>query len=460
MKQEPSIAVVVLAAGEGSRMKSARPKPLHEVGGESLLRHALRAAAALNPARVTVVTGVGAADVAAEAEAALAGVEIAEQTERLGTAHAVLAARGTLANTVGDAVVLYADTPFVSGGALADMRRARAHGADVVALGFRAADPSGYGRMVMRSGMLERIVEARDATPEERAIDLCNSGVMMADSGVMLSLLGEVGCDNAKGEYYLTDIVALASARGLACAVVECPEAETMGVNSRADLAAAEAAFQARARARAMAEGATLIAPETVWFSHDTALGRDVTVEPNVIFGPGVTVEDGAVIRGHSHLEGCVVRAEAVIGPFARLRPGAEIGAGARVGNFVEVKNARLGPGAKANHLAYVGDAMVGARTNIGAGAVTCNYDGVMKHQTVIGEEAFIGTNASLVAPLTVGDGAYVASGSVITRDVAPNAMAISRPKEQHKPGFAARLRSKLRAIRSDGEAKGWRPKE
>lgn len=453
MDTKNTYSAIILAAGEGSRMKSARPKPLHEVGGLSLLGHAMASAGSLGSpsvgdVRLSVVVGAGGASVEAAALAIDPNADIATQAERLGTAHAVLAARDTLAMG-GEAVVLYADTPFIRPETLTAMRGMRAAGADVVVLGFRAAHPGGYGRLIVEAERLTAIVEAKDADEATLAIDLCNSGVVMADAATLLSLLEEVGNDNAKGEYYLTDIVAIANSRGLTAAVVECPEAETLGVNDRADLAAAEAAFQANARARAMAEGATLIDPATVWFSHDTTLGGDVTVEPNVFFAPGVRIADHAVIRANSHLEGCDVGEGAVIGPFARLRPGAKIGAHGRIGNFVEVKNAAFGDGAKANHLAYIGDASIGAGANIGAGAVTCNYDGVMKHRTEIGAGAFVGTNSSLVAPLTIGDGAYVATGSVITRDVAPDALALARARQEDKPGFAARLRARLQAAKA-----------
>ncbi|MEL7465627.1 MAG: bifunctional UDP-N-acetylglucosamine diphosphorylase/glucosamine-1-phosphate N-acetyltransferase GlmU [Pseudomonadota bacterium] len=448
MTDTPHLTAIILAAGEGSRMKSRLPKPLHEVAGLSLLGHAMASVHAIGEARITVVVGSGAEKVRAAAEALAPDVGFATQEERLGTAHAVLAARDAL-GAGGEAVVLYADTPFIRPETLAAMAAERAAGADVVVLGFRAATPGGYGRLVMEGDRLAAIVEAKDADAATLAIDLCNSGVMMADAATLLSLLEAVGNENAKGEYYLTDIVGIANHRGLTARVVECPEAETMGVNDRADLATAEAAFQTRARAAAMAGGATLIDPATVWFSHDTALGRDVTVEPNVFFAPGVTVEDDATIRANSHLEGCRVASGAVIGPFARLRPGADIGADARVGNFVEVKNASFAAGAKANHLTYVGDASVGAGANIGAGVVTCNYDGVMKHRTEIGEGAFIGTNASLVAPVSVGERAYVATGSVVTRDVAPDALAISRARQEEKPGFASRLRARLVAMKA-----------
>lgn len=449
MNTNAPIAAIILAAGEGSRMKSARPKPLHSVAGRTLLAHTIGAAQSMAPARLTVVTGAGGAAVAAAALGAHADAEIAEQTERRGTAHAVLAARGALAAHDGDAVVLYADTPFIRPETLEAMRARRAAGADIVVLGFRAAEPGGYGRLVMEGEALLRIVEAKEASAGERAIDLCNSGVVMADAGRMLSLLGEVGCDNAKGEYYLTDIVGLARAHGLSAAVVECPEQETLGVNSRADLAAAEAVFQAEARRAAMEAGATLTAPDTVFFSHDTRLGRDVIVGPNVVFAPGVTVADGATIHAFCHLEGCAIEAGATIGPFARLRPGAQIGEGAKIGNFVEVKNAVFGAGAKANHLAYIGDAGVGAGANIGAGVITCNYDGVLKHRTEIGAGAFIGTNSSLVAPVSVGDGAYVASGTVLTKDAPADSLAIARAPQTLKLNFVARFRTKLQAIKT-----------
>ncbi|MFV0473599.1 MAG: bifunctional UDP-N-acetylglucosamine diphosphorylase/glucosamine-1-phosphate N-acetyltransferase GlmU [Pikeienuella sp.] len=440
------IAAIILAAGEGTRMKSAIRKPLHKVGGLSLLAHVIRAAETTSPRALTVVTAAEADPVAKAAAAAHPGAGAAVQSERLGTAHAVLAARDALAAHQGDAVVLYADTPFIRAETLREMRARRAAGVDIVILGFRAATPGGYGRLVTEGDDLLAIVEAKDASPEELKIDLCNSGVVMADAGVLLSLLEQVDNRNAKGEYYLTDIVAIGRARGLRAAVVECDEEETLGANSRVDLAAAEAAFQARARRAAMEGGATLIAPETVFFSHDTRLGRDVVVEPHVVFGPGVRVADAVVIHAFCHLEGTVLEQGAEIGPFARLRPGAVIGEGAKIGDFVEVKNAVFGPGAKANHLAYIGDAAVGAGANVGAGVITCNYDGVLKHRTEIGEGAFIGTNSSLVAPVAIGAGAYVASGTVLTQDVPPDALAIARAPQQQKLNFVARFRAKLQA--------------
>jgi bifunctional UDP-N-acetylglucosamine pyrophosphorylase/glucosamine-1-phosphate N-acetyltransferase len=441
--------LIVLAAGRGTRMNSDLPKVLHPLGGVPLFVHAIEAGRALDPDRIVLVTGHGATAVTAAAQAHDETVRIAEQTDQLGTAHAVAAARDAMAGAEGLAVVVYGDTPFLSEDTFAKIRDAHAGGADVVVLGFEAADPGRYGRLVVRDGALERIVEWKDATPEELAITLCNSGVVAADAGLLFDLVAAVGNDNAAGEYYLTDIVAIARSRGLTAAAVTCPEAETLGINTRGELAAAEALFQSRARAAAMDAGVTLIAPDTVHFALDTLIGRDAVVEPFVVFGPGVTVESGARIRSFSHLEGCHVGDGAVVGPYARLRPGAELGDGAHVGNFVEVKAARLGDGVKANHLSYIGDAEVGAGANIGAGTITCNYDGVSKHRTVIGRGAFIGSDTMLVAPVTVGDGAMTASGSVITRDVPPGDMAVARARQDNKPGFATRLFEKLRAAKA-----------
>jgi bifunctional UDP-N-acetylglucosamine pyrophosphorylase/glucosamine-1-phosphate N-acetyltransferase len=442
-------AAVILAAGKGTRMKSSLPKPLHEVGGLSLLGHAMGYAQSFDPQCVAVVVGHGGEKVADAARAIRPDAHVAEQEPQLGTAHAVLAARAALEGFAGDVFVLYADTPFIRPETLAKMAEERRKGAAVVVLGFEAADPAGYGRLVVDNGQLEAIIEEKEADAAQKAIRLCNSGVMCIDGAQALALLDRVRNDNAKGEYYLTDIVGLARLRNLPCAVVTCEEVETLGVNSRADLAVAESALQERLRAEAMASGATLIAAETVFFSADTKIAPDVVIEPNVVFGPGVTVESGARIRAFSHLESCHVAEGAVIGPYARLRPGAEIGPGARVGNFVEIKNATLGAGAKANHLTYVGDASIGAGANLGAGTITCNYDGFLKHKTEIGENAFIGSNSALVAPLKIGDGAYVGSGSVVTRDVEADALAISRAKQENKPGLAAKLRARLAAIKA-----------
>ncbi|EKE44321.1 Glucosamine-1-phosphate N-acetyltransferase [Oceaniovalibus guishaninsula JLT2003] len=437
--------LVVLAAGQGSRMNSDLPKVLHPLGGVPLFVHALAAGAALDPDRRILVVGHGAGAVRRAAARHDDGLIVVEQAERLGTGHAVRQALGALEGAEGDVFVLYGDTPFIRPHTLQAMRDRRAAGAALVVLGFEAADPGRYGRLIADGDRLERIVEWKDATEAERAVTLCNSGVICADASQLPGLLAAVTNDNAAGEYYLTDIVGIARSRGLDAALVTCPEAETLGINTRAELAAAEAAFQARARAAAIAEGATLLAPETVFFAQDTHLGRDCTVEQFVVFGPGVTVETGAHVRAFSHLEGCHVGQGAVVGPYARLRPGAEIGNDARIGNFVEVKAAEIGEGAKVNHLSYIGDAAVGARANIGAGTVTCNYDGVFKHRTEIGADAFIGSDTMLVAPVNVGCGAMTASGSVITEDVAPGALALGRARQVNKDGFARRLMDSLR---------------
>ena len=441
-------ALIVLAAGKGTRMNSDRPKVLHPLAGVPLFVHALAAGRALDPEAVVLVAGHGAEAVARAAEAHAPDAQIVVQAEQLGTAHAVAQAAPLLAGFSGDAIVLYGDTPFITPETLEAMLDARRRHA-VVVLGFEAADPGRYGRLVTAGEGLERIVEFKDATDEERAISLCNSGVVCADSALLFELVAAVGNDNASGEYYLTDIVALARARGLSAGVVRCDEAETLGINTRPELAAAEAAFQARARAALQDDGVTLSAPETVILAQDTAIGREAEVHGPVVFGPGVTVESGAVIRPFSHLEGCHVSEGAIVGPFARLRPGAELAEGAHVGNFVEIKNAIVGPGAKINHLSYIGDAAVGEGTNIGAGTITCNYDGVFKHRTEIGARAFVGSNTLFVAPVRVGDEAMTASGTVVTRDVAPGALAVGRARQEDKPGFARRFFAKLRAAKA-----------
>jgi len=440
-----STALVILAAGQGTRMNSDLPKVLHEVAGAPLLVHALKAGAALEPDRTVIVAGHGAEAVKKAALAHDESVEIAIQSEQKGTAHAVAQAAPLLEGHAGDTIVLYGDTPFISTETLERMAQARASH-DVVVLGFNAADPARYGRLVMDGDSLERIVEFKDADEATRAITLCNSGVIAAQSATLFKLIDAVGNDNASGEYYLTDIVALAQAQGLSATAVLCDEAETLGINSRVELAAAEAAFQARARAEALDDGITLIAPDSVHFSHDTVIGRDTVIEQNVVFGPGVTIESGARIRAFSHLEGCHVSRGAVVGPYARLRPGTELAEDTRVGNFVEIKNAIVDEGAKINHLSYIGDAHLGAGTNVGAGTITCNYDGVMKHHTEIGRNVFIGSNTMLVAPVTVGDDAMTGSGSVITRDVAEGALAIARAAQVEKPGMARKLFEILKA--------------
>ncbi len=441
-----STALIILAAGQGTRMNSAIPKVLHELAGAPLFAHALRAGAALAPERVVLVVGHGAGAVEKAALALEPDITIAVQAEQNGTAHAVAQARGALDGFTGDALVLYGDTPFIRPETLAAMQEARTGGADVVVLGFEAADPGRYGRLVVEGDRLARIVEFKDASESERAITLCNSGVVMAPAPLLFELIEAVGNDNASGEYYLTDIVAIANQQGKLARVVTCDESETLGINTRTELAAAEAAFQARARAEARENGVAMPAPETVIFAYDTMVGRDAIIEPYVVFAPGVSVESGARIRAFSHLEGCHVSRGAVVGPFGRLRPGAQLDEGAKVGNFVEIKNAQISAGAKVNHLSYVGDAFVGEAANIGAGTVTCNYDGVMKHHTHIGAHAFIGTGTYLVAPVSIGDEAMTATGTVVTRNVEDGAMAISRSDLQVKPGLARKLFEKLKA--------------
>ena len=434
---------VILAAGEGTRMRSDVPKVLHGLAGRSMLGHVLGTAAALGADDLAVVVGPGREDVAAAARKAHPTARIFTQVERRGTAHAVLAAREAIAAGYDDLLVLYADVPLVSAATLRGMRTALAEGAAVVALGFEAADPSGYGRLLTdRQGALVAIREHKDASEAERQVRLCNSGLMALDGHRALALLDRVQSHNAQNEFYLTDAVEIARADGLPCAAPVASEAEVMGVNDRVQLAAAEAVLQRRLREAALRAGATLQAPETVFLSHDTALGRDVVVEPHVVFGPGVSVGDGAVVHAFSHLEGATVAAGANVGPYARLRPGARLDRGAKVGNFVEVKNAAIGAGAKVSHLSYIGDASVGPEANVGAGTITCNYDGFSKAQTTIGAGAFIGSNSALVAPVTVGPGAFVGSGSVITEDVPADALALGRGRQVVKPDWARQFRA------------------
>jgi bifunctional UDP-N-acetylglucosamine pyrophosphorylase/glucosamine-1-phosphate N-acetyltransferase len=440
-----SIALVILAAGKGTRMQSDLPKVLHKLAGAPLLAHAMQAGAALDPDHTVIIAGHGAEAVTAAAQDHHPDAKIALQTEQLGAAHAVAQARPALTGFDGDVIVLYGDTPFISEDTLLAMLDARAR-ADVVVLGFEAADPGRYGRLKMDGTELTQIVEFKDATEAERAITLCNSGVVCADAETLFDLIDAVGNDNASGEYYLTDIVAIARSRGLKAAAVTCDEGETLGINSSTELAAAETAFQARRRAELIEDGVVMQAPDTVIFAFDTVIGNGAEVEPYVVFAPGVTVESGARIRAFSHLEGAHVSRGAIVGPYARLRPGAELDENVRVGNFVEVKNAQLRDGAKVNHLSYIGDAEVGAAANIGAGTITCNYDGVLKHRTEIGARAFIGSNTMLVAPVTVGTEAMTGSGSVITQDVPDGALAIARARQETKPGLARKLYEILKA--------------
>jgi bifunctional UDP-N-acetylglucosamine pyrophosphorylase/glucosamine-1-phosphate N-acetyltransferase len=446
-------AAVVLAAGEGTRLNSARPKVLHEIAGEAMIRHVIAALRPLEPAETVVVLGRGMDDVAR----AVAPLPTVIQSPPRGTGDAVRTARAVLADLLpgapelADIGVLYGDTPLLGTETIAMLIEARRRAPEAAAAvaGFRPAEPGSYGRLVLdRDGGLARIVEAKDAGPDELAIGLCNGGIMAIDARHAFDLIDSIGNDNAKREFYLTDIVGVANRRGLSCRVVELPDEEVLGVTTRAELAAAEAVMQDRLRRRAMRAGATLVAPETVFLCADTRLGRDVVVEPNVVFGPGVTVADNVRIRSFSHIEGAEIAAGAIIGPFARLRPGAVLEQDVHVGNFVEVKASRLGAGVKANHLSYLGDSDIGAGTNIGAGTITCNYDGFNKWRTRIGERAFIGSNTALVAPVSVGDGAYVATGSVVTSDVAPDALAIARSRQVDKAGRATELRDRLRQER------------
>ncbi len=440
-----SIALVILAAGKGTRMNSDLPKVLHPIAGEPMLIHALEAGAMLAPERAVVVAGHGVEQVRTAALAHDATLKVVEQTEQLGTAHAVAQARDALAGFDGMALVLYGDTPFIRPETLEEMQAALAQN-DVVVLGFEAADPARYGRLVMDGQQLDRIVEFKDASDDERMITLCNSGVVACKADLLFDLIDAVDNKNASEEYYLTDIVGLARGRGLSATAVTCAEWETVGINSRAELARAEGDFQTRARAALLEDGVTLTAPETVFLARDTVIGRDTLVEPNVVFGPGVTIESSTTIRAFSHLEGCHVSRGSVIGPYARLRPGAELAEHVKVGNFVEIKNAQIAEGAKVNHLSYIGDATIGAAANIGAGTITCNYDGVMKHHTHVGANAFIGSNTMLVAPVSIGAHAMTGSGSVITSDVEPDALALARAPQVEKPGMARKLFEILKA--------------
>lgn len=442
-----SIAAVVLAAGAGTRMKSAKPKVMHEVGGRPMISHLLGTVSELDPAKVVVVTSPNMDTVQKE----VAPAEIAIQKEALGTGHAVAAALDSLAGFSGDVLILYGDTPLIEAGTLQKMieKRRASDKCAVVVLGFEPDDPLEYGRLVTdANGNLTAIVEFADANAEERAVTLCNSGVMAINGAHLAELIKAVDNKNAKGEYYLTDIVEIAIKQGLTCAYVKGEEEELLGVNNRAQLAEAEAIAQARWRAAAMTEGATLIDPETVWFSHDTTLGRDVVIEPGVFFGPGVSVGDNVRIKAYSHLEGTTIGEAAQIGPFARLRPGADIASDVKIGNFVEVKKSQIEMGAKVSHLSYIGDARVGAEANIGAGTITCNYDGYDKFKTDIGAGAFIGSNSALVAPVKIGDGAIIGAGSTVSKDVAADALGIERAEEKQKPGWAKRFRDLKKKVK------------
>ena len=437
-------AAIILAAGKGTRMKSDLHKVLHPIAGRAMLDHLLGVVERLSPAHKIVVVGSGREQV--EHLVSARGGEVAVQDRQLGTAHAVRQAEAALAGFDGDVLILYGDTPLVEAETMSRMleRLGAADAPAVVVVGFRPEDAGAYGRIVAGSdGTIEKMVEYKDASADERAIPLCNSGLMAARAADLFALLAQVRNENAAGEYYLPDIVMLARESGRRSVVIEAQPWEMAGVNSRAELALVEAEWQRRRRLQAMADGVTLVAPETVWFAHDTLIGRDCLIEPHVVFGAGVRIEEGVTIRAFSHIEGATIARGAEIGPYARLRPGAEIGEKAKIGNFVEVKKARFGPGAKANHLSYIGDADVGAGANIGAGTITCNYDGFSKYRTDIGEGAFIGSNAALVAPVAIGAGAIVGAGSVITSDVEADALGVARGEQKVLAGWAARFRSR-----------------
>lgn len=442
---------LVLAAGEGTRMKSSRPKVLHKAAGRSLVAHVVHAALEAGGEKLAVVIGPEREDVASEIRGIAPQANIFVQTERKGTAHAVLAARSALQAGADDVLILFGDTPLIRAETLARLRGTLADGAAVAVLGFNAADPTGYGRLIVEGGTLIAIREERDASEAERAIRFCNAGLMAVSGQHALSLLDAVTDDNAKGEFYLTDIVSLARSAGLSTVALEADEEEVQGVNTRAQLASVEAALQKRLRAAALDAGVTMVAPETVFLSADTKIAADVHIEPHVFFGPGVSVETGTIIRAYCHFEGAHIGRNVTIGPFARLRPGASLGEHTRIGNFVEIKNAVLDEDVKVNHLAYVGDAHVGADANIGAGAITCNYDGAQKHRTEIGAGAFIGVNSALVAPVSVGVGAYIATGSVITDDVPSAALGIARSRQTIKEGWAEERRQKISTTKSKG---------
>ena len=438
---DTAIAVVILAAGHGTRMNSSTPKVLHEIAGLSMLGHTIASAEKLSPEKTIVVVGAQGQRVSEAAQRLSPGIEIAVQDPPQGTGDAVKKAMPALEGFSGVLLVLYADTPLVTDETLTALIT-KAENNTVSVLGFCPQDPGAYGRLKLRpDGSLEAIIEAKDATPEELAIAMCNSGVMAIDSSFLRNALPALSSDNAKNEYYLTDVVSLATSQGLTSGVIEADSDEVLGVNSRTELAVAERIYQTRRRDTAMKDGITLIDPDTVFFSHDTIVENDVTIEPSVFFGAGVTVRSGSHVKAYSHIEGAVIGANAAIGPFARLRSGTDIGENAKVGNFVETKKAKIGPEAKVSHLSYIGDSIVGARANIGAGTITCNYDGFNKHLTEIGEDAFIGSNSALVAPVKIGDGAIIGSGSVITLEVEKDALAVARGRQAVLKGWAARFR-------------------
>jgi len=448
------VLAVVLAAGESTRMKSAKSKVLHAVGNRPMISHVIAALEKSGVGHVALVVGRDAGPVIAAAGSGLLDVTAFEQKERLGTGHAVLAARDAIAAGYDQILVAYGDAPLIEPEPLAQALDKVRSGFDVAVIGFETDKPTGYGRLLTENGELIAIREEKDATAEERTVTFCNSGLMAIDGKKALALLGKISNNNVKGEYYLTDIVEILRAEGGKAATVEAPADTVAGCNNRAELAELEAIWQRRKRHELMVSGVTMIAPETVFLSYDTQIAQDVTIEPNVIFGPGVTVETGAVIHAFSHLEGAHVSAGANVGPFARLRPGANLHANAKVGNFVEIKKAEIGEGAKVSHLTYIGDATVGANANIGAGTVTCNYDGFNKFETVIGADTFIGSNTLLVAPVTIGKGALTATGSVITEDVPEGAAAFGRARQVNKDGLGTRIMARNKALKESRSRK------
>ena len=452
---ERTCLAVILAAGDSTRMKSSKSKVLHPVANRPMIAHVVDAVSKAGISSVALVVGRDADEVAKAAAIGGVAVETHLQKERLGTGHAVLAAREAIARGYDDILVTYGDVPLQTDGPLKAARQGLADGSDIVVIGFHTEKPTGYGRLLVKDGELIAIREEKDATDAERAVKWCNSGLMAINGRKALDLLARIGNSNAKGEYYLTDLVEIARSLGGRVTAVDAPEVEMTGCNNRAELANIERLWQERRRHELMISGVSMVAPETVFLSHDTVIGQDALIEPNVVFGPGVTIDGGAVIHAFSHIEGAHVSAGATVGPFARLRPGADLGEGSKVGNFCEVKNGKIAEGAKVNHLTYIGDAVVGAHTNIGAGTITCNYDGVNKHETRIGANAFIGSNSSLVAPVQIGDGAYIASGSVITDDVPGDALAFGRARQEIKPDRAKLLRERALAIKAQKKAKG-----
>ncbi|MBW8282720.1 MAG: bifunctional UDP-N-acetylglucosamine diphosphorylase/glucosamine-1-phosphate N-acetyltransferase GlmU [Rhizobium sp.] len=449
-----SCLAVILAAGESTRMKSSMSKVLHPVAGLPMIAHVMKTIASSGISDVALVVGRDMDKVAKAGSVGGVNVMPFLQAERLGTGHAVLAARAAIERGYDDVLIAYGDVPLITAEPLMAARAALAEGHDVAVIGFHTARPTGYGRLLVKDGELIAIREEKDASDAERAVTWCNSGLMAINGRKAMDFLTRIGNANAKGEYYLTDIVEIARALGGRTVAVDAPEEQLTGCNNRAELAVLERLWQERRRHEMMVSGVSMIAPETVFLSHDTEIGQDALIEPNVVFGPGVTVEGGAIIHAFSHLEGAHVAAGATVGPFARLRPGANLATGSKVGNFCEVKKAEIGEGAKVNHLSYIGDAFVGAHANIGAGTITCNYDGVNKHVTRIGEGAFIGSNSALVAPVSVGDGAFVASGSVITEDVPSDALALGRARQEIKPERAKAIRARNQAIKASRSAK------